>query len=248
MKKLDTQQANHKQAVASAFGSLAKLYDMWYNSPIGKYVWQVETAALTAMLPPQIKGTALDIGVGTGMSMKFLVDRGAESVGIDLSGDMLKIAKNRFKEEVQTHFVCADAEFLPFRRDSFDIILGMTVIEFIPDQHRVLKNLNKTLTPHGTLVLGILSSASIWSVERRLRSWIRPDVFSYAQFLSPWLMKKLLHKTGFGNVKYQGSVYAPTFTPKLLLPKIIQLDLIWGTRWLSRSLGAFLVFSADRLA
>ncbi len=248
MKKSGTQQENHKQAVTSAFGSLSKVYDLWYDSPIGKYVWLVETAALSAMLPPQIKGTALDVGVGTGMSMKFLIERDAESVGIDLSLDMLKIAQNKFKEDARTHLVCSDAEFLPFRRDSFDLILGMTVIEFISDKLGILKKLNKTLSPSGTLILGILSSASLWSLERRLQSWFHPDVYSYAEFLSPWLMKKMLHQAGFSNVKYQGSVYAPPFTPKKLLHNLIRFDTILGKRWLSRFLGAFLVFSANQPA
>lgn len=237
--------ATQKRAVRSAFGALAPLYDAWYHTPLGKYVWTVEAVAVHAMLPQKVNGVVVDIGVGTGMSLTLLQPLSSQIVGVDNTWQMVSIAYQKNQENQEVHLIIGDGENLPFRRNVADLIIGMTVLEFVPKPDRFLQEVQTCLHPKGWLVLGVLTSTNLWALERRIRSFAQPDVFSYAQFPSPWQLTRRLYRNGFHRVRYRGSVYAPTFTPRRCLAAFSQLDSKFGIRWLSRSLGAFSVIQAQ---
>jgi ubiquinone/menaquinone biosynthesis C-methylase UbiE len=241
----DTISQEHKLAVGTAFGSIARFYDAWYSTPLGDYVWKVESAAIAAALPNRIEGVALDLGAGSGMSMELLLQRGAFTVGVDLSWQMIAVAREKLRTNPRADFVLADGEQLPFRERVVELVSGVTVLEFVPNPPQMLEQIHKVLRSGGQLVLGILSSTSIWGVERRIRTFARRDIFAFARFPTPWQITRLLRRAAFAAIRYRGSVYAPTFTPTRFLPSFARLDESWGDRWLSKSLGAFLVFRAE---
>lgn len=236
--------ATQKRAVQSAFGALAPVYDTWYHTSLGKYVWTVEAVAVHAMLPQKVNDVVVDIGVGTGMSLSLLQPFSSQIVGVDNSWQMVNIAYQKNQENQEVHLVIGDGENLPFRSKVADLIMGMTVLEFLPNPDRFLQEVQACLHPKGWLILGILTSTNLWALERRIRSFAQPDVFSYAKFPSPWQLIRRLYRNGFYRVRYRGAVYAPTFTPKRCLATFSQLDGKLGMRWVSRSLGAFSVVQA----
>jgi len=236
--------ATQKHAVRAAFEALAPVYDAWYHTPMGKYVWAVEAIAVRAMLPQKMNGVVVDVGVGTGMSLTLLQPFSSQVVGVDNTWQMVDIAHQKIQENQEVHLVIGDGENLPFRRNVADIMMGMTVLEFVPNPDRFLQEVHACLHPKGWLVLGVLTSTNLWALERRIRSFAQPDVFSYAQFPSPWQLTRRLYRNGFYRVRYRGAVYAPTFTPKSCLANLSRLDEKLGIRWLSRSLGAFSVVQA----
>ena len=220
------------------------MYDLWYDTPLGSYVWYVEKAAITKMLPRKIDGVAIDVGAGTGMSLETLLDQDVQLVGVDISWQMLKIAQEKLKAHLNTSLIIADAENLPFRNSIAELMLGITTLEFVPNPMKSLYEMRRVLQTRGWLVLGILPRTSLWTLERRLRNIVRPDVFTHAKFPSPWQLIRMLRQASFADVQYRGSVYALTFTPTIFLPGLTHLDAKWGAQWLLRSFGAFLVFRA----
>jgi len=61
----------------------------------------------------------LDLGCGTGRITQYYVDNGFKVIGIDLSDEMIKIAK---KKHPQIEFLCADMRKLNFPNESFDAV------------------------------------------------------------------------------------------------------------------------------
>ncbi len=236
----------HQLAVSSAFGSIAPFYDIWYRSPLGRYVWAVETDAVEASLPHQIHCVALEVGVGTGMALPLLQDTALQRIGIDFAWQMLGRAHRKTGNQDNVHLVLADGTWLPFRQESTGIVLGMTVLEFVADRDEFLQEIHRCLRPGGNLLLGVLTSTNLWALERQIRNIAQSDIFTLARFPSPWQVRRLLHQNGFSYAKYRGSVYAPPFSPSKCLPALRQLDKKLGSRWLSRALGAFLVFHSHR--
>jgi ubiquinone/menaquinone biosynthesis C-methylase UbiE len=245
-RSLTNKELDHTHAVSQAFGAIAHLYDSWYQSPVGGYVWSVEIKAIQALLPDSVTGVVLEVGVGTGMMADTIQDHSCQFVGVDIAWQMLRIAYQKLVKSENLHLVQSDGLHLPFRKECIDLALAMTVLEFVPDPDQILTEIYQALQPIGYLLLGILTSTNLWALERRIRSLIQPDVFRYARFPSPWEVIRLLKRNGFSKVQYRGSVYAPTFTPTRWLPRFASLEPTLGTRWLSRALGAFLVFSARR--
>jgi len=85
-------------------------------------------------------GLALNIGCGTGdTDTKFLLKLRYFVVGLDISISALKILKNNYRSVNLIDVVCSDAENLPFKNNSFDIILEMNTLHHLPNPINCIK-------------------------------------------------------------------------------------------------------------
>jgi SAM-dependent methyltransferase len=104
----------------SRYDGLADSYDREIGS------LEVTTTALDTLgrLVGTGPGTCLDLGCGTGIAIPSLLERGWRVVGVDLSGDQLRIAQQRASPPGAA-LVAADAAALPFPDCSFDAIVSV---------------------------------------------------------------------------------------------------------------------------
>jgi demethylmenaquinone methyltransferase/2-methoxy-6-polyprenyl-1,4-benzoquinol methylase len=106
-------------------------------------------------LPPQKNLKILDLATGTGDQALALIKSSAsiQSItGIDLSSEMLEIAKRKIPSKME--FIRADAEKLPFKAMSFDAATFSFGIRNVSDPLRALKEIHRILKPKGrSLVL-----------------------------------------------------------------------------------------------
>ncbi|MFW9832141.1 MAG: class I SAM-dependent methyltransferase, partial [Candidatus Thorarchaeota archaeon] len=206
----------------------------------------VEATAIRELLPEKMGEIIIDVGVGTGMSLSVLRGFLGHFIGVDIAWQMIEKAIQKTKNFIKSHLVLADGELLPFREGVAELVVGITVLEFVPNPDHLLREIFRCLIPSGKLLLGVLTSTNLWAMERRIRGLVRTDVFRYARFSSPWQIRRLLHRMGFFDVHYRGSVYAPSFTPQSLLASFLKIDEKIGNRWFWRTVGAFLVIRAQR--
>lgn len=96
----------------------------WYDQVIGGL--DVTTTATTtlARLVGAGPGTCLDLGCGTGIAIPVLVQRGWRVVGVDLSRDQLRVARQRAGKP-GAWLVAADASAVPFADGSFDAVVSV---------------------------------------------------------------------------------------------------------------------------
>ena len=81
---------------------------MWVaNERLMDHVFQPITDALGAALAPGAGDRVVDIGCGTGTLCELAVARGAQAVGVDISGPMVEAARSRVPGAT---FVVADAQ------------------------------------------------------------------------------------------------------------------------------------------
>lgn len=80
----------------------------------------------------------LEIGCGDGYYSRYLKKRGAEVVGVDISNNMINLAKkNAKKENLDIPFYKIEGEHLEFEDKffDFDIVLTVTVLQHILDEN-----------------------------------------------------------------------------------------------------------------
>jgi len=104
---------------------------------------------------PQRYQRSLEIGAGTGYFTLNLLRAGviAEATCSDISPGMLSVLSanaQRLGLDVQT--APADAERLPFKDESFDLVLGHAVLHHIPDLPLAFAEFERVLAPGGTLL------------------------------------------------------------------------------------------------
>ncbi|MGH6934219.1 MAG: ArsR/SmtB family transcription factor, partial [Dongiaceae bacterium] len=110
-------------------------------------------SALLALLPTRLGGL-LDIGTGTGRTLQLLAGRATRAIGIDLSRDMLALARARLVRAGLTHCQVRQADMyrLPWPGPAFDTIVIHHVLHFAEAPGRVIADAARVLRPGGRLV------------------------------------------------------------------------------------------------
>jgi ubiquinone/menaquinone biosynthesis C-methylase UbiE len=99
------------------------------------------------------RGSALDVGCGTGVLAARLAGAGYEVTGIDPSDGMLDQLRAR-APEVQT--VTGSGTYLPFPDGTFDVVVSVAVMHHIAapeDVHRTLGEMVRVARPGGRILI-----------------------------------------------------------------------------------------------
>lgn len=97
----------------------------------------------------------LDVGCGTGGTVRRLLDYGAERrrvVGVDLLANHIRQAK---ATDSCLNYLCADAMALPFADETFDLVSQFTLFATVldPDSRRAIaREMVRVLRPRGKIV------------------------------------------------------------------------------------------------
>jgi|Deesub1362B_J571_1020462.scaffolds.fasta_scaffold00505_9 ubiquinone/menaquinone biosynthesis C-methylase UbiE len=102
----------------------------------------------------------LDIGVGgSGYTVIEASRKNVFSVGIDISFEGIKKAKyfaeNELKNSKLCNFAVANAEYLPFKSKTFSKVSAISVLEHIPNDELVIKEIARIIKPNGKVFISV---------------------------------------------------------------------------------------------
>lgn len=137
--------------VKTAYDEWAEIYDTNKNLTRDLNARTIRGESLSL-----VNKRILEIGCGTGLNTQYLVQKAKEVVGLDLSEEMLKVARRRIGEE-NVRFVVGDiTEPWHFENASFDMIVANLVLEHIEDLSHVFREAGRVLRSEGTLYIAEL--------------------------------------------------------------------------------------------
>jgi len=168
-------------------GKIALSYDKFFESDYGKKIFNLEKELLINFLKKLSISSLLEIGCGTGIWLKvFEKELNIKVFGIDISLDMLKVAK----EKGLKNLILGDAKNLPFKNNLFDITMFITSLEFIENKPKALYEAMRVSKKY--LGVAYLNLFSLLSLERKIKTFFKNSVYKSASFLSFGKVKNIL--------------------------------------------------------
>ncbi len=144
--------------VAEVFHSVAGNYDLMNDLMSGGIhrLWKRVTIEMSGVRPGH---TVLDIAGGTGdLAAKFSKIVGPEGTVVlaDINDSMLKVGRDRLVDRGITdnvRFSQADAQYLPFPDNTFDVITIAFGLRNVTDKDMALRSMLRVLKPGGKLLV-----------------------------------------------------------------------------------------------
>lgn len=160
-----------KQQVCRAFDRAAASYDeaAVLQREIGRRM--LDRLASIKAVPEKI----LDVGAGTGSLSLALKKHYAENgarvsvTAVDLSRQMLTLARGRSGWFRPMDVVCADAESLPFKANSFDMVFSNLCLQWVNDLPACLGRIFQVLKPGGVLLFSTFGPQTLHELRHSWR-------------------------------------------------------------------------------
>jgi SAM-dependent methyltransferase len=222
---------------------LTESYLRWRSSRLGRITDAIEWQLLTRLLGRVNGKKLLDVGCGDGTMAFELARQGARVTALDADPSMIAAVCLRAKNEAtRVQLVEGNAENLPFRDATFDVVMAVTVLCFVQDAEHAMTEIARVLKPGGRLVIGELGRWSLWAAQRRMRGWLGHPVWRTVKFKTVADLRRLAEAAGLRVIAIQGAVRYPPcgVAARLLAPVDV---------WLGRETtfgAAFFVMSATR--
>jgi SAM-dependent methyltransferase len=173
------------------FAARAATWDDKFGDDMPAY----SAAVARAAIPPG--ATVLDAGGGTGRALPALreaVGPGGTVLGLDLTDEMLKVARERARASLAS-LVVGDVRRIPFADEAVDSIFAAGLIMHLPDVPAGLAELARVTRPGGSLVLFHPTGRA--ALAARHGRTLRPD-----EPLADEPLAKLLGEAGWRRTVY----------------------------------------------
>lgn len=165
-----------KRLVAASFSRAAASYDAVAE------LQRAVGSTLIEVLPGGMKPERwLDLGCGTGYFSRILANRfpAGDGIALDIAEGMLRHAR---PQGGACAFVAGDAECLPVRDASFDLIFSSLALQWCDDFSAVLGEAGRVLRPGGVFAFSSLCAGTLQELRD---SWKSVDGFAHVNRFRP---------------------------------------------------------------
>jgi 2-polyprenyl-6-hydroxyphenyl methylase/3-demethylubiquinone-9 3-methyltransferase len=155
----------------------------------------------------------LDIGCGAGILSEPLARLGAEVTGIDPAAENIEIAAAHARDSgVDVDYRATTAEDLAVKKEQFDIVLAMEVVEHVIDVPAFVTTCASMVKPGGLMVAATLNrtmksfALAIVGAEYILR-WVPRGTHQWDKFVTPDELEQALETGGLDVIGERGVIY-----------------------------------------
>lgn len=119
-------------------------------------------------------GRILEVGIGSGVNLRYYGDRAEHVIGLDPSAKLLEVAAEAERRaRLSIELVKGSAEMIPLEDKSIDTVLTTWTLCSIPDVNHALSEMRRVLKPNGRLLF-VEHGLSPDDKVRRWQEWLNP--------------------------------------------------------------------------
>lgn len=150
--RLEAVRQSRQSAAETFFSSVAP---DWDRIRAMHYPEDLIEAAILKLAGPGPFRRVVDLGTGTGRMLALLGSRAEAAEGLDLSHQMLQLARTKLAESglSQVRLRQGDAMATPFETASADVVIVHQVLHYLEEPERVLAEASRILQPGGKLII-----------------------------------------------------------------------------------------------
>ena len=170
-------------------------------------------------LQPFIRGEnircSLEVGCGTGNLSSRLSALGYRTTCLDFSGTAIRLAQKRyFRDGLKGAFIQGDAFQLPFRSESFDLVLSTGLLEHFADPQLVVNEMVRILRTGGAFYSDIwpkkFSLFRAFDVLRRIKNRLRGRREMFERRFDERTIQGMLEVAGLSGIQvFPAGVFPP---------------------------------------
>ena len=155
---------NQKRTTMSRYNLTAEMYEMRYaEEQAAKYKAALKSLRVTG-------SRVLDVGCGTGLLFSRVAVEAQTVVGVDVSGKLLRKAKENARKFRNVHLIQADADHLPFIGKQFSVVFAFTVLQNMPKPLETLNEMKRNAKCDAPVVVtGLKKVFSLETFQKLLR-------------------------------------------------------------------------------
>uniref|UniRef100_A0A8B9PGE9 Arginine-hydroxylase NDUFAF5, mitochondrial n=2 Tax=Apteryx TaxID=8821 RepID=A0A8B9PGE9_APTOW len=145
---------------------------------------------------------ALDVGSGRGYIAQHLTKETVEKlIQVDIAENALK---NAMETEIPTVSVVADEEFLPFKEDTFDLVVSSLSLHWVNDLPRAFREIHQVLKPDGVFIGAMFGGDTLYELRCSLQLAELEREGGFSPHVSPFTavsdLGHLLSRAGFNTL------------------------------------------------
>ncbi|XP_009474491.1 PREDICTED: NADH dehydrogenase [ubiquinone] 1 alpha subcomplex assembly factor 5 [Nipponia nippon] len=145
---------------------------------------------------------ALDLGSGRGYIAQHLTKETIEKlIQVDIAENALK---NAVESEIPTVSVVADEEFLPFKEDTFDLVVSSLSLHWVNDLPKAFREIHRVLKPDGVFIGAMFGGDTLYELRCSLQLAELEREGGFSPHVSPFTavsdLGHLLSRAGFNTL------------------------------------------------
>ncbi|WP_193195375.1 class I SAM-dependent methyltransferase [Nostoc sp. MG11] len=151
--------------ISNFLSNKKQIFDRWassYDTLFPSVIYQAIHKRLLSKVDLQNRPNVLDLGCGTGRLLERLATEFPDlrGTGLDLSPQMLRVARQKNRHHPRLIYVEGKAESLPFADGQFDAVFNTISFLHYSEPKQVLSEVARVLAPGGKFYLVDITSKS----------------------------------------------------------------------------------------